>query len=219
MVYVGNGSGLPISSSGSSHISTSIKPLLLKDVLHVPGITKNLLSIHKLTNDNNIYFEFHANFCLMKDKKTNQILLQGTIKDGLYHFTPHLSAPSAHLGEKAPMNTWHNQLGHLNFKALLQIIKKHGLLASHLPKHFLYDACCLSKSHKLPFELSPRHATKPLELIHSDLWGPAPVISHFGFQYYVVFIDDYRRYTWMYPLKRKNDVFQVFVEFRKRIEN
>ena len=75
MVHVGNGSSLPISCFGSSHISTSIKPLLLKDVLHVPDITKNILLVHKLTNDNDVYIEFHANFCLVKDKKTNHILL------------------------------------------------------------------------------------------------------------------------------------------------
>lgn len=36
----------------------------------------------------------------------------------------------------------------------------------------------------------------PLEIMHCDLWGPGPVTSNQGFQYYVIFVDDNSRYTW-----------------------
>jgi histone deacetylase 1/2 len=53
----------------------------------------------------------------------------------------------------------------------------------------------------------------PLELIHSDVWGLA-IASSGGFKYYVSFVDDYLRFCWIYLLKHKSDVKQVFYAFR-----
>ena len=61
-------------------------------------------------------------------------------------------------------------------------------------------------------------SSKPLELIHSDVWGPAPEISHFEFKYYVIFVDDFTKYTWLYPLKNKSDVLRIFMEFHPKAE-
>jgi len=58
----------------------------LHNMLHVPAITKNLINVSKFAKDNNIYFEFHANLCYVKNQETHQILLQGVIKDGLLCF-------------------------------------------------------------------------------------------------------------------------------------
>ena len=57
----------------------------------------------------------------------------------------------------------------------------------------------------------------PLELIHSDVWGPA-VASSGGYKYYVSFIDDYSRFTWIYLFKHKSDVEQVFYAFQAHVE-
>ena len=58
-----------------------------------------------------------------------------------------------------------------------------------------------------------------LELIHTDLWGPSPTISRNGYKYYISFIDDYSRYTWIYPLKLKSEAFEVFKLFKLQREN
>ena len=58
--------------------------LLLHDILHVPKITKNLLSISQFTKDNDVIVEFNSEFCMIKDKKTRKVLLQGGLKNGLY---------------------------------------------------------------------------------------------------------------------------------------
>jgi len=79
-VIIGNGQGLPIRSIGSS---TFISPtnnttnLLLSKLLHVPTISKNLLSISQFAKDNSVYFEFHPNVCLVKSQGSNDILLKG----------------------------------------------------------------------------------------------------------------------------------------------
>ena len=73
--------------------------------------------------------------------------------------------------------------------------------------------------HNLPFPKSHFTASVPFELIHSDLWGPAPLNSINGFKYYVLFIDHFTRFTWLYLLKSKSEVFAKFVRFKAMIEN
>ena len=87
-----NSQGLAINSSGSTKffLLLTLEPLSLKQLLHVPAITKNLISVSKFTKDNNVFFEFYPNHCAVKSQGTNKVLLQGSLDpDGLYVF-PHL---------------------------------------------------------------------------------------------------------------------------------
>jgi histone deacetylase 1/2 len=72
--------------------------------------------------------------------------------------------------------------------------------------------------HQLPFNNSAHVTLSPLELIHSDVWGPA-VTSSGGFKYYVSFVDDFSRFTWIYFLKHKSDVERSFYSFQKHVEH
>lgn len=76
----------------------------------------------------------------------------------------------------------------------------------------------MSKSHKLPFSESNYHAKQPLELLCSDVWGPAPFVSIDGYRYYVIFYDHYSKYSWLYFLKQKSDVLPIFIQFRTLVE-
>jgi hypothetical protein len=92
---------------------------------------------------------------------------------------------------------------------LSDIIKTH-----HLPlvsgdlsnKKFFCDSCQLGKGKSLPFSASTRVSGAPLELVHSDLWT-SPVTSFSACKYYIIFVDDFSRYTWFYPLHAKSDVY------------
>jgi hypothetical protein len=66
---------------------------------------------------------------------------------------------------------------------------------------------------------STQTTTKPLEIIHSDLWGPAPVVSTRDFRYYVSFIDEFSRFCWIYLCACKSDVAIIFSQFKPRVEN
>jgi hypothetical protein len=79
------------------------------------------------------------------------------------------------------------------------------------------DACQRAKSHQLPYNRSTRVSSFPLELVHSDVWGPA-IASSSGFKYYVSFVDDFSRYTWIYLIKHKSDVEQIFYDFQHHVE-
>lgn len=85
-LQVGSGECLEISHTGSVSLPTSFynKFLHLKNILCVPKITKNLLSISKFTRDNDVVVEFLSDCCFVKDKATRIVLLKGALKDGLY---------------------------------------------------------------------------------------------------------------------------------------
>jgi transposase InsO family protein len=71
----------------------------------------------------------------------------------------------------------------------------------------------------LPFSSSTSISENYFDLIHSDVWGPAPIDSYNNFKYFVTFIDDYSRTTWVYLLKAKTEVFSYFQDFFNFIEN
>ena len=86
-------------------------------------------------------------------------------------------------------------------------------------KHVNLDFCeifCLWK--KKESQISQKKSEK-LELVHIDVWGPAQVSSLGGSHYYVTFVDDATRKTWMYYIRNKSDVFDTFKEWKALVEN
>jgi len=75
----------------------------------------------------------------------------------------------------------------------------------------------MAKSHQLPYPKSTSISSAPLQLVFSDVWGPAPD-SVGRNKYYVSFIDDYSKFTWIYLLKYKSEVFQKFHDFQQLVE-
>ncbi|KAH9803881.1 retrovirus-related pol polyprotein from transposon RE1 [Citrus sinensis] len=90
-LIIGNGEGLSITHIGDSYFSfknSKSQPadlhIALKNILLVPSITKNLISISKLTTDNNISVEFLGSFYVVKDLLKRQVLMQGIAEKELY---------------------------------------------------------------------------------------------------------------------------------------
>lgn len=87
--YNGKWTGLPILNYVFTSFSSSVcanRIFHLNNMLHVPTITKNLISVSQFAKDNGVYFEFHPTLCYAKDQVSGQMLLQGTLHDGLYIF-------------------------------------------------------------------------------------------------------------------------------------
>jgi hypothetical protein len=80
------------------------------------------------------------------------------------------------------------------------------------------DACMHAKSRQLPFPKSISVSTVPLELVFSDVWGltPSSIGNH---SYYVCFLDDFSKFTWIYLLKHKSEVFEKFHDFQAHDEH
>jgi len=101
----------------------------LKHLLHVPTISKSLLSVSKFASDNNVLFEFHVDTCLVKRQGTNEILIQGKLKHDLYIFPNlvHTIDCSAYTSDITPClstyHIWHSRFGHAQSKVIQQIMK------------------------------------------------------------------------------------------------
>jgi hypothetical protein len=79
------------------------------------------------------------------------------------------------------------------------------------------DACACAKAHQFSYSVSSSRSSVPLELIFSYVWGPA-IDSFSRKKYYVSFINDYSKFTWIYLLRSKSEVLKYFLEFQRLVE-
>jgi histone deacetylase 1/2 len=81
-VLLGDGNQLCVSRSGSTTLNSISRPFILSDVLYVPRMKKNLISVYKLCCSNNVSVEFSPNSFVVKDYSTGEQLVEGQPKDG-----------------------------------------------------------------------------------------------------------------------------------------
>ncbi|XP_031256998.1 uncharacterized protein LOC116114998 [Pistacia vera] len=266
-------------------------------------------NLSKFTKDNEVFVEFYSSYCLVKDKSSKAILLQGMLKDGLYRLPPSISTslnstedlaasvnhqlhdnnsvpsfstcilplvstnnskclsscalsacqPCLHCNKfsvTAPnsVNTvteynsenvssfcfaydinkmhgmqsfpaqrtdvmlWHRRLRHPNSSVLTKILTDLKVPHSSKTDYTFCQACQFGKLKQSIYPRSSSQSAKPLDLIYLDLWGPSPVSSPERFKYYIQFLDDHSRFTWIFPLKNKSETYSIFTQFHKLVE-
>uniref|UniRef100_A0A2N9FV57 Uncharacterized protein n=1 Tax=Fagus sylvatica TaxID=28930 RepID=A0A2N9FV57_FAGSY len=139
-IRVGNGTALPIHHIGTTQLTAPSTSFILQNVLHVPTITNNLLSVQKFTSDTNTFIEFHPKLFNVKDQVTRRTLLQGPSRNGLYPFPPsvhrlfkrnvfnkRVASPHAFIGTRVSIPVWHSRLGHPAFRLVSRIVSRFGL--------------------------------------------------------------------------------------------
>ena len=176
------------------------KPLLLNHLLHVLSITKNLLQVSKFAKDNKVFLEFHFDSYLVKDYVTKVVQMVGRVRDGLYAFDlshlalkPSQSLLKSHSIDASSFSSklcttslpstfdlCHKILGNSSTTIVKNVFSKCNVANINNMDSNFYSSCCLGKIHMFPFSLSYTANTKPLELIHSDLWGLASILSNSG---------------------------------------
>ncbi|WRX23429.1 Integrase [Theobroma cacao] len=94
-----------------------------------------------------------------------------------------------------------------------------GLLGIVKPSK-LCKACQLGKQTRKPFpKQSGWKASRKLELVHTDIFGPIKTASLSGSKYYIIFIDDYSKFCWIFFLKEKSEALSYFKKFKAAAEN
>lgn len=82
------------------------------------------------------------------------------------------------------------------------------------------QSCLVAKETRKPFPHSVHwRADEALELVHVDLCGPITAVTAGGNQYYMLLIDDCTRWSFVYMLKSKDQVVEVFIRFKAEVEN
>ena len=208
-IQTANGSFSRVEGAGSIELTPTLK---LENCLYVPSLSHKLLSVSHVTKELNCTVLMHPHFCLLQDIRTGRIIGRGTEHDGLYYVDEVVQQGTvmlAHGTIDRQLWLWHRRLGHPSI----------GYLQSLFPQfskqniHFSCETCILAKSHRKSFYPSNTRTDKPFSLVHSDVWGPTPQTSKHGFSYFVSFIDDCTRMTWVFFLKKKSEVFEKFVSF------
>ena len=95
---------------------------------------------------------------------------------------------------------------------------KNKIICNNKRLNFQYQSCPLGKSSRLSLGPTGYKTSAPLELIFSDVWGPASLFSSDGYRYFVIFVNAYTKYVWYYPLVAKSDVYFVFHQFQTLVE-
>jgi len=199
----------------------------IKDALHVPKLHANLLSVSKLVSSG-LKVQFNLNECIVKGSDGEAIAVAPR-EGNLYqmNFAKVHGADAAHLVQSPTgdggLELWHRRLGHLNEKGvrmLQSMVSGMNLGKPSSPTTSLVcEPCIEGKQHRAAFpNEGGRRATKPLEIVHSDVCGPMRTASMGGAKYFVTFIDDFSRKVWLYALKTKGECFEKFKEFKALVE-
>ena len=200
-VVVGNGSTLPITATGQARfpIPNSTRPLYLRNVLVAPNIVKNLLSVRQFTIDNRVSVEFDPLGFSVKDLLTRTEIIRCNSFGALYSIRPSsTSRPVAFLAVDPAL--WHRRLGHPG-RPVMESIAHASVIPRDKNKNSLCHACQLGRHVRLPFSPTNRVTSSPFQIIHCDLWT-SPVESISGFKYYLVCLDDFTQYAWVYQIGR-----------------
>ena len=123
---------------------------------------------------------------------------------------PEINAHSASVDKSA---LWHKRFGHFNYASLKNMSSMS--FTQHLPAidvvNEVCDVCQYEKQKRLPFLVNKAwRASEKLHLVHTDVCGPQKTQSLNGSRYFILFIDDFTRLCWVYFLKFKSEVAEMF---------
>ncbi|KAJ9546350.1 hypothetical protein OSB04_018893 [Centaurea solstitialis] len=215
-IQVGNGSLMPVMQTGHAPfpLTNPYRPLHLHNILISPNIIKNLISVRQFTRQNKVSIEFDGFGFTVKDYETRRPLIRCDSEGPLYPVQS--TTPQVLLS--ASRSTWHQRLGHPNDQVLQSLVQNNVISCYSNKSSSLCNSCQLGKHIHLPFLNSSSIVSRAFEIVHSDVWT-SPISSISGLRYYVIFLDHYTHYLWVYPLKRKSDVFAKFHEFFHFVKN
>ena len=127
-----------------------------------------------------------------------------------------------HLAKKRKVSNetylWHLRLGHINPNRIHVLVKSGILTSLDFEPIPVCESCLEGKMTKRPFKAKGYRATKPLELVHTDVCGPINVQARGGYEYFVTFTDDYSRYGYIYLMRQKSETFTKFREYKAEAE-
>jgi len=199
-----------------------IDKVIIKGVLLVEGLKHSLLSISQLC-DKGYKITFEPNLCLITDSKSTETVLVGKRVNNMLNVSCITSSTNCLPTRNDESWLWHRRLAHIHMHHLSRIASKElvvGLPKPKFERYKLCEACQKGKQTKSTFKpLNVISTSKPLELLHMDLFGPSRTMSLGGNYYDLVIVDDYSRFTWTFFIAAKDETYHVFKRFVKVVHN
>jgi hypothetical protein len=222
-IKVRNGQGLDILHTCLAQLSTPHRTFSLPNLLHVPHIEKNLISVYQFTHDNKVFIEFHPSFFCVKVLYSGRLLLHAPNRVGLYPWpstSPPQSVRTALIGEQVSIDQWHNCLGHPATPVVHRVL-------SFCPS--IVSLCCLTNLLHFVLPVSKEKCTNFilvfLYLSQKILWIFFILMYGALLLFYLLIINAtfcalwiFRKYFWLFPLSLKSDVLNVFTQFKAMVE-
>jgi len=202
------------------HTSDDVKKILVKDVLYVPALETNLLSVKRLTKQGNIV-KFEANNCVIS--RDNRTYAEGKIINDLYQLVCEKANVVKHESHQNCVHTWHRRLGHRDPEAVLKLNREKladGIQIDLCGSLMNCISCIKGKMARQSFpQVSSHRAEHILDLIHTDVCGPMSTETPGHKRYFLTFTDDHSRYTVVYLLHSKDDVAVKLQEYIAYVSN
>lgn len=225
-VLAANQEAMPVMCSGDVDIVT-VTPkckyeVTLKNMLYVPNLTTNLISISCLIRNGN-KVKFEGSRCYVYNKQNVLVAVANEV-DGVYKLDVE-HKPCLFTSSSVTVNSevWHRRLGHINMNDMNKM--KNGAVTgvAYSDKSDISKTtcavCCEGKQSRLPFGNAGTRSSEPLNTIHADVCGPMECTSIGGSRYFLIFVDDFTRMAFIYFLKAKSECFKYFKEFKSLVEN
>lgn len=238
-----------VKTEGCGNVKVNLQKFGLKtisNVYYIPKLSANLLSVSEL-NRKGYSVTFSSKRCKILDGR--ELIATATYNNGVYVLDIINNRLGCDVGSETAMNSvstvlegcesqptrtahvpediqasqevWHKRLGHLNLRSMN--LMKNGLVTGMDFDNTTFSpcvACITGKQTKLPFpKKSQSRSNELLGLIYTDICGPVETPSLNGSLYFILFIDDYSRKTFIYFLRRKSEAFEKFKLFKALVEN
>jgi hypothetical protein len=213
-VQMGNNGTAKVEGKGTVELEfASGKKLTLINVLYVPEIRKNLVSANLLCKKG-VKAVIESNNLILS--KGEVFVGKGYSCDGKYKLSINkIIINFAYIVESSSL--WHYRLAHLNYRSL-KFMSKHGLISYKDDHSAKCEICIQAKMTKKSFPKVNRNS-QLLELAHSDICELNGILTRGGNIYFITFIDDCSRYTYVYLMRSKDETFNKFKCYKSVVEN
>jgi hypothetical protein len=201
---------------------TSGKTLSLKNVHHVPGINRNLISGSLLCRDGfKLVFESNKfivlKFGLFIGKSYDSGgLFRLSMADDCNNVANSVSYSELNVSEVA---VWHSRLCHISFDRIIQLSRLNLIPKIPVVRRSKCHACVQAKQPRKPFKSKEDKSLEPLDIIHSDLCEMNVILTRAAKNYFITFIDDATRYCQLYLVKTKDGALICVKIYKAKVEN
>lgn len=216
-VTVANSTSLKVEGEGQIKLASSTTDITINNVLLVPEICANLLSVSAMVNKG-LRLTFDSHGCIVQDEKSGKEVATASEENGLYKLNASNRSQCGFLTPKDDFATlWHRRLGHVGFEQLRRMSADLSI-PHEISQISPCEICILGKHARQPFPESNSKSKSVLEIIHSDVCGPMQMRSLQSSRYFVTFIDDFSRKVFVYGIEKKSMVVDIFKDFKMKAE-